>query len=112
MGQLKIKLSKYPLELLENEKLISISIKTYDENINLNILCKNTDKFIKLIKDFYNKYPEYKNLDNYFAKNGSKINPNLSLDENKIKNNDIVVLYQQAIIKKINNYIPLLNYNI
>jgi len=94
MEQLKLKLSKFPLELSEKEELVSIVITTIDENINANYLCKNTDKFIKIEKEFYNKYPEYKNLDNYFTINGNKINPDLSLDENKIKNNDIVVFNQ------------------
>ena len=91
---LKIKLSKCPFELSEKEELISIIITTFDENININFLCKNTDKFMKIEKDFYNKYPQYKKLDNYFTNNGNKINPDLSLDENNIKNNDIIVFYQ------------------
>ncbi len=76
----------------EKEKLISIFITTIDESINISFLCKSTDKFIKIEKDFYNKYPEYKNLDNYFTINNNKINSNLSLDENKIENNDIIIL--------------------
>jgi hypothetical protein len=94
MEQLKIKLTKFPFELSEKEELISIIITTFDENIKINFLCKNTDKFIKIEKDFYIKYPQYKKLDNYFTFNGKKINPDLSLDENKIKNNDLVILYQ------------------
>ena len=90
MEQLKIKLSKFPFELSEKEELVSIVIRTIDENINVNFFCKNTDKFRKIEKDFYNKYPEYKNLNNYFTFKGNKINPLLSLDENKIKNNNIV----------------------
>ena len=89
MEQLNIKLSKFPFELTQEEKLISIVITTFDENLHINFLCKNTDKFIKIEKDFYNKYPEYKNLDSYFSINGNKINPDLSLHENNIKNNDI-----------------------
>ena len=87
-------MSLFPFELSEKEKLISITITTFDENVNINFLCKNTDKFIKVEKDFYFKYPQYKNLDNYFTINGNKINPDLSLDENNIKNNDIIVFYQ------------------
>ena len=94
MDQLKIKKFKFPFELSEKEELASIIITTIDENINVSFVCKNTDKFIKIEKDFYNKYPQYKNLDNYFTINGKKINPDLSLEENKINNNDVVVLYQ------------------
>ena len=94
MDQLKIKMFKFPFELSEKEELVSIIITTIDESINISFLCKNKDKFIKIEKDFCNKYPQYKNLDNCFTINGKKIIPDLSLDENKIKNNDIVVLYQ------------------
>jgi len=94
MEQLKLKLSKFPFELSEKEELVSIIITTIDERVNSCFLCKNTDKFIKIEKEFYNKYPQYKNLDNYFTINGNKINPELSLDENKIKNNNIVIFYQ------------------
>ena len=82
--QLKLKLSKFPFELSEKEELVSIIITSFDERVNSCYLCKNTDKFIKIEKEFYNKYPQYKNLDNYFTINGNKINPELSLDENKI----------------------------
>ena len=42
---LKAKLSRFPFELNESEKLISVTFRTRDENIYYSIICKNTDKF-------------------------------------------------------------------
>ena len=40
----------------------------------------------------YEKYPKYKDTENYFIVNGHKINRNRTVDENKIKNNDVLTL--------------------
>jgi len=49
--------------------------------------------FNSLENKFYEKYSEYKDLDNIFISNGRKIDKNKSLDENKIKNNDIITIF-------------------
>ena len=87
------KISQFPFELSFGEKIISIVIMSSDENIIFPILCKNTDIFNFVEKKFYEKYPEYKDLDNYFILNGKRIRKNKSLDENKIKNNDIIIIF-------------------
>ena len=56
------------------------------------IPCKNTDTFVRLEEKLYEDYPEYKDKDTYFIKNGNKIKRFKSLDENKIKNNDVLIL--------------------
>ena len=53
---------------------------------------KNNDKFIKLEDILYDKYPKYKDTENYFLVNGIRINRHRTLDENKIKNNDVLTL--------------------
>ena len=63
-----------------------------DQNIISSFICKNTDIFKNLENEFYKKHSEYKDLDNNFFSNGRKINKNRSLDENKIKNNDIITI--------------------
>ena len=67
--------------------LIFISI---DENIHYSVICKNTDYFSNIIKKLYDKYPEYKNTKNDFIVNGNKIDILKNLDDNKIKNSDII----------------------
>lgn len=86
-------LKRYPIELSENEKLMSIIINSSDQKIQHSIICKNTDKFIKLEGILYNEYPEYEELSNYFLSNGKKISKFKTLEENQIKNSDIITLY-------------------
>ena len=70
------KISQFPFELSVGEKIISIIIMSSDENIIFPISCKNTDIFSFIEKKFYEKYPEYKDLDNYFVINGKRIKKN------------------------------------
>ena len=82
--------STIPIEIKLNEKIISVIFNSFDENIYYSIICKNTDNFKEIEKKFYEKYPEYKNAKNQFILNGKEINKNKNLDENKIKNSDII----------------------
>ena len=66
-----------------------------DQNIISSFICKNTDIFKFIENRFYEKYSEYKDLDNNFISNGRKIDKNKSLDENKIKNNDIITIFNK-----------------
>jgi len=91
--KLEKSLKRYPIELSENEKLMSIIINSSDEKIQHSIICKNTDKFIKIEGILYNEYPQYEELSNYFLSNGKKISKCKTLEENKIKNSDIITLY-------------------
>ena len=76
-----------------NENM-SIIITSIDENIKYSAICKKSDKFIRIEDEFYMKYPEYEyyKLKNYFSLNGKKINRYLSLKENNINDNDIIIL--------------------
>ena len=40
----------------------------------------------------YKEYPEYSESDNHFYANGNEINKDKSLEFNKIKNNDAIIL--------------------
>ena len=57
IDKLKEKISRYPLELSKEEKLISIIFTSLDEKIHYSIICKNTQKFNELEKKLYNDYP-------------------------------------------------------
>jgi len=85
----KLKL-RNSFELSEGEKLISITFISFDESILYSIICKNTYKFIEIENMLYDKYIEYKNKNNIFLFNGKSINPNKTLEENNIKNGDII----------------------
>ena len=90
----KIK-SIIPFEILPGEKIMSIIFKSDDENILYSVLCKNSDKFTRLKSIVYDKYPEFKENENYFLFNGEKINELKTLDENKIKDGSIITIYSK-----------------
>ena len=83
---------RFPFELLKNEKLMSIIIISVDQIIHYPIICKNTDPFINVEKVLYNVFPEFKETENFFMINGYKINKYKTLEENKIKNGDVITL--------------------
>ena len=92
IDELKNKLSLYPFELSKGEKAISVIFSSLDENILYSIICKNTEKFIKLEEKLYKDYPEYSKFVNYFMINGIRVDKMKTLDENKIKDSDIIIL--------------------
>ena len=76
------------------EKIFSINFTSIDQKIgHYSISCKNTDIFVRLEEQLYEDYPEYKDKETYFIKNGDKIKRFKSLDENNIKKNDVLMLY-------------------
>ena len=56
------------------------------------IICKNTDIFNKLVNILYNKYPMYRNSNNYFICNGKKMNEYQTLENNGIEDNAVIML--------------------
>ena len=91
----EIKLFKSYCKFSEEEKLISIKFISVDQEINFNIVAKNTDIFSKIEAILYEKYPKYVDSVNFFLVNGNRINNHRSLKDNKIKNNDIITLQIQ-----------------
>ena len=85
-------LSQFPIELNKDEHLISIIFNSTDKIINCPIICKNNDKFLEVEAKLYKIYGQYKEMENNFTLNGIKIDKLKTLDENKIKNKDIIIL--------------------
>ena len=86
--------SSFPFDLSQGEKLMSIIIKSIDQNILRSFICKNTDKFAKIESQLYNEFSEYLETEseNYFLVNSKKINRYKSLEENGIRNGDVILL--------------------
>ena len=61
-------------------------------------ICKSTEILIDLEKRLYIKYPEYKETKNYYYANGHKINANKTLEDNKIKDNEIIIISNDNIL--------------
>ena len=91
--ELKEKLERYPLELLPGEKMMSIIFSSLKQDINCSVICKNTDLFVNVEVKLYKDYPEYnEGEENYFTVNGRKILKYKNLEENGIKNSDVILL--------------------
>ena len=91
-NEIKEMKSRYPFELNNNEVLMTVNIMCLSPKITLSIICKNTHKFIYLENVLYEKYPELTESENYFIFGGIKINKFKTLEENGIKDNDIISL--------------------
>jgi len=71
---------------------LNVNFITFNEEIYYSIICKNTDKLNKIIKSFYNIYPQYREYKNIFKFKGKEINMSNTLEENNINNNDIITI--------------------
>ena len=58
-----------------------------------NIICKNVDLFVKLEFQLYKDFPKFKDYDTFFMVNGKKIKRFKTMDENNIKNNDVISIF-------------------
>jgi len=90
--QMKSNMANQRIDLLPGEKQISIIIISNNQEVHTSVICKNTDLFVYVELKVYERYPKYKEIENFFTVNGNKINKYKSLDENKIKDNDIILL--------------------
>jgi len=88
----EIKLLRTYYKLSDNEKLISIKFISIYQDIDFTVIAKNTDNFSNIEKMLYDKYPKYIEFENYFLVNGNKINKHKTLEQNNIRNNDILTL--------------------
>lgn len=90
--ELKEKLMVFPLELNNGEKLIIITVSSFDQKVKHSLVCKNTEIFNDVENRFYQISPEYKEKNNNFIVKGNKVDKNKTLQENEINNNDMVIL--------------------
>ena len=92
INDLKIKLSRFPFELNEGEKLMTINFISVNQEINYSIICKNTQRFNEIENKLYDVYPKYSENENYFIVRGQRVIKNKTLEENHIENNDVIIL--------------------
>ena len=82
-------------EILQGEKKIVVEFISVDQKVNYrSVICKNTEKFSKVENVIYEEYHELKNGNYYFIVNGEIIDKNKTLEENKIKDKDIITIIE------------------
>ena len=59
-----------------------------------NLVCKNTDLFVRLEERLYQDFPDFKNYETYFEVNTRRIKRFKTIEENNIKNNDIINVFR------------------
>lgn len=88
----KAKLSRFPFELKQGEKLMSIIITSSDKKFIRSIICKNTDHFCDLENKIYQNKNKIFDIGNYFTVNGRNVDESKSLEANQISDNDIIIM--------------------
>ena len=82
-------------EKSESGKIISVLFMTQGNQdiINYSMVCRTTDLFSSLEERLYQDFPNYRNVDKVFKVNTNTIFRDKTLEENNIKNNDIICLF-------------------
>ena len=77
------------------EKIMTVNfVSIGNQNLgHYSLACKNTDLFIRLEEQLYNDYPQFKNYETYFMVNTKRIKRFKTLEENKIRNKDIINMF-------------------
>ena len=77
------------------EKIISINfVSMGNQDIgHYSLVCKNTELFVRLEERLYDDFPQFKNYETYFEKNTKRIKRFKTLDENEIKNKDVITMF-------------------
>ena len=61
--------------------------------INYAMACRTTDLFSNLEERLYQDFPKYRNIEKIFMVSTNRISRDKTLEENKIKNHDIICLF-------------------
>ena len=89
---------KRPYEITSvkpGEKVLSVNFVSMgtQDIANYSLECKNTDLFVTLEERLLDEFPEFKKYDVYYLVNTKRVKRYLTLDQNKIKKNDLISLY-------------------
>ena len=80
-------------ESLDNkEKPIAVIFISADQKIHFPIICYSSESFSSVIEKLYDEYPELNKKNVFFIHNGEIINTSATVELNKIKNGDNILL--------------------
>ena len=85
----------YITSLKPGEKIMCINFVSMGINDigHYALACKNTDLFVRLEERLYNDFPQFKNYETYFEVNTRRIKRFKTLEENYIKNKNIINMF-------------------
>ena len=105
INQKNIEIQKYILQKNKNkniitsikpgEKIMAVNFVSMGSNDigHYNLVCKNTELFVRLEERLYEDFPQFKEYETYFEVETRRIKRFKSLDENNIKSNDIINIF-------------------
>ena len=80
---------------LNGENIIIIELVSTDQTVNYrSVMCKSTDTFSIIENIIYDEYKELKRNDYYFLANGNVINKTKTLEQNKIRDKDVITMIE------------------
>ena len=74
------------------EEIVALFFTSSNGEIHRPISCSNTDTFVKIEEKIYNEYPQYKDYNTYLTVNGNVVKRFKTLDENKIKDGNTIII--------------------
>jgi len=80
--------------IISDKKKIKVTFISIDQKTKLNIYCYNTDIFFYIEEEVYKKAKNLKNK-YYFIFDGNLIDKYLTVAQNKIKNEDIILIVEE-----------------
>ena len=89
--------------LLKRKEMMSINFISSKQDIHYSIPCIGDDLFVDVEKKLYEKYPHYRETDNYFLINAKKISRFKTIRENKIESGLPVILIPSKENDNLNN---------
>ena len=91
--RIKILEDAIPFNIKEGDHLMCVIFQSFNNQaIHYPFLCTNKQVFTNLENLLYERIPEYKRTNNYFISNGKIIEKYLSLEENNIRDGDIICM--------------------
>ena len=96
MKEKEIKELKNKIENNSNnfDNLMTVIFYSTDQKIHYSLICKKTDIFSVIEKKLYEAYPECHDSEYFYMVNGQRIKRFKTLEENKIKNSQVITLTQ------------------
>lgn len=85
--------SKIKKNVINPSEVICVNFFSFDQRImNYSIPCTGNTVFVKLEEKLYKDFPEFRERRNEFLCNGRTVSRFKTINENKIRNNDVVQL--------------------
>ena len=76
----------------KKESIIAVMFFIPDQNIHYSISCKDSDPFSKIESKLFEEFPELKSKNIYYLAKGNKVDKTATLEQNKIKNGDTILI--------------------